>query len=871
MKRPPQPPSRRPLSTPQRPSYVQPNSGEPATPADMHNVLKNFAVVQQQPIATSTTVVVNGTSVSPAPTPAPTALSNDTPTTVTPGNSGNPGSSVQIARGDHQHPVTSLPVASTTVLGITELSVAPVNPATPIAVGDNDPRIVNAITSLTGDATATGPGAAATTLATVNASPGTSGDASHTSQVATNGKGLVTSNVSVAIQIAESQVTGLVTGLATLVAGPSSSTDNALARWDGTTGRLVQDTSVATLTDDGGLVITGTQPGSVATTPGTSATSSSISGGQGGETTNTVAGTGGIGASVNIIAGKGGPANGVASGVNTAGAAGTITIQGGPGGLATNGATNVPTAGGRVTVIGGTAALASGGAGGPAVFSGGDGSNTSTGGAGGNFSLNGGNAGGDQTVDRGGGTLFLVSGNSRGSSAGAQLKITAGNGGTGTGTAGATGGQILQTAGTGGAGSSTGGNGGQFSANGGTAGTGGTSPGNGGSAQIQGGAAASQAGSAGGNANLMGAVGTSSGTGGAGGSSSLTGGNAGGDNTVNRTGGAANVTAGTSKGSSSGAAVTVTGGTGGIGTGTAGATGGAVNIVGGVGGAGSATGGVGGALNLRGGVQGAGGTAGGGAIVLQVAATTALANALYIANSGNIYVGTSTAPTAYFHLKAGTATASTAPIKLTTGTVLSSIEDGAMEYAASHLYFSIGSTRYQLDQQGTVTSVALSLPSFLTVSGSPVTGSGTLTAVLATQTANTVFAGPSSGAAAAPTFRALASADIPALPSHIISSGSAPTIAIGTDTVAASITGNDTAGTITLTGQVVGAIGTLCTVTFNSAFGSTPKAVMITAATGGASLCSAYVSALSTSAFTLSNGTATTTSVSLIYYYFVIG
>lgn len=62
---------------------------------------------------------------------------------------------------------------------------------------------------------------------------------------------------------------------------------------------------------------------------------------------------------------------------------------------------------------------------------------------------------------------------------------------------------------------------------------------------------------------------------------------------------------------------------------------------------------------------------------------------------------------------------------------------------------------------GSVTSVALSLPSIFTVSGSPVTTSGTLSATLATQSPNVVFAGPSSGSAAAPTFRALAAADIP--------------------------------------------------------------------------------------------------------------
>lgn len=67
---------------------------------------------------------------------------------------------------------------------------------------------------------------------------------------------------------------------------------------------------------------------------------------------------------------------------------------------------------------------------------------------------------------------------------------------------------------------------------------------------------------------------------------------------------------------------------------------------------------------------------------------------------------------------------------------------------------------------GTVTSVALSLPvGLFTVSGSPVTTSGTLSASLNTQTANYVWAGPTTGAASAPTFRALVAGDIPDLSS----------------------------------------------------------------------------------------------------------
>ncbi len=64
---------------------------------------------------------------------------------------------------------------------------------------------------------------------------------------------------------------------------------------------------------------------------------------------------------------------------------------------------------------------------------------------------------------------------------------------------------------------------------------------------------------------------------------------------------------------------------------------------------------------------------------------------------------------------------------------------------------------------GSVTSVALSLPSIFNVTGSPVTTFGTLTGTLAIEPVNTVFAGPASGASAPPTFRALVAADLPNL------------------------------------------------------------------------------------------------------------
>lgn len=62
---------------------------------------------------------------------------------------------------------------------------------------------------------------------------------------------------------------------------------------------------------------------------------------------------------------------------------------------------------------------------------------------------------------------------------------------------------------------------------------------------------------------------------------------------------------------------------------------------------------------------------------------------------------------------------------------------------------------------GSVTSVGLSMPAEFNVANSPVVSSGTLTATWGNENANTVMAGPSSGAAGTPGFRALVAADIP--------------------------------------------------------------------------------------------------------------
>lgn len=100
----------------------------------------------------------------------------------------------------------------------------------------------------------------------------------------------------------------------------------------------------------------------------------------------------------------------------------------------------------------------------------------------------------------------------------------------------------------------------------------------------------------------------------------------------------------------------------------------------------------------------------------------------------------------------------------------------------------------------TVTSVGLSLPTnVFSVSNSPVTGSGDLTAAFVNQGPNLIFAGPASGAAtAAPTFRSIVAADLPI-------GTTAGTVAAGNDG-RIHLQNTDT-GTTSLTFQIGGATG----------------------------------------------------------------
>lgn len=108
---------------------------------------------------------------------------------------------------------------------------------------------------------------------------------------------------------------------------------------------------------------------------------------------------------------------------------------------------------------------------------------------------------------------------------------------------------------------------------------------------------------------------------------------------------------------------------------------------------------------------------------------------------------------------------------------------------------------------GTVTSVTFTGDGTV-LSNTPsaaVTTSGTLTASLATQAANRVLAGPTTGAAAAPTFRALVADDLPAGTTGSVDSvGSGTGLAGGPITTTGTLTVDQTPAIVTAAGTVQG-------------------------------------------------------------------
>lgn len=119
------------------------------------------------------------------------------------------------ARGLYANDGTTLLLDFSSPTGPDSITQSPGDNTTKVATTAFVTSAVGAsgITALTGDGTATGPGSAALTLATVNTNVGTFGSATQVGRFTVNGKGLITAASNVSIQIAESQVTGLVSDL----------------------------------------------------------------------------------------------------------------------------------------------------------------------------------------------------------------------------------------------------------------------------------------------------------------------------------------------------------------------------------------------------------------------------------------------------------------------------------------------------------------------------------------------------------------------------------------------------------------------------------------------------------------------------------
>jgi hypothetical protein len=123
---------------------------------------------------------------------------------------------------------------------------------------------------------------------------------------------------------------------------------------------------------------------------------------------------------------------------------------------------------------------------------------------------------------------------------------------------------------------------------------------------------------------------------------------------------------------------------------------------------------------------------------------------------------------------------------------------------------------------GSVTSVALTMDGTIfaaSVSGSPISTAGTFTPSLNTVTAHYALMGPTSGSAAAPTYRALAIADIPSGLPYVTSVGL-------TLTVPSFMTAAVTSSPVTTSGTIAAAV-TINSVAANTFLGG--------AATGGTS------------------------------------
>ena len=131
----------------------------------------------------------------------------------------------------------------------------------------------NYITALTGDVTASGPGSAAATLATVNANTGAWGSATQVGTFTVNGKGLITAAGNTTVTPAVGSITGLGTGVATAL-GINIGTAGSFV----VNGGALGTPSSGTLTNATGLPIVGGTTGTLSIARGGTGTTTTQAG-----------------------------------------------------------------------------------------------------------------------------------------------------------------------------------------------------------------------------------------------------------------------------------------------------------------------------------------------------------------------------------------------------------------------------------------------------------------------------------------------------------------------------------------------------------------------------------------------------------------
>ena len=140
---------------------------------------------------------------------------------------------------------------------------------------------------------------------------------------------------------------------------------------------------------------------------------------------------------------------------------------------------------------------------------------------------------------------------------------------------------------------------------------------------------------------------------------------------------------------------------------------------------------------------------------------------------------------------------------------------------------------------GTVTSVALadgSTTPIYSISGSPVTTSGTLTETLMNQNANLVFAGPSSGSPAQPTFRALTNADLPSGSSAFASYASSQVTTASSTISSGTFTTFSNSPAFTITPTITGTYKIYCSIPLEAVTNIQEATARIFNTSGGATL-----------------------------------